>query len=561
MAVDSSIVLSRSRVSDVLVAYWPQLSMAIVLLLAGVIRFHGLTTDGLWLDEIAALEGWTPNPSSTIEAIVAGNVPESPLHIMLVQGWLGLVGSTTFLARSFSVLCGVASVYLLYATGRVLFDRRVGVLAALVLALSPLHIQYSREARFLALLFLCSTLSFYFFARLLSGDRSRTVWAGYVLSCVLLVCTHVTGVFVILAHNVLVVRWILPRGWPDRIPGRAWLTAQALIVVGSLPWLGTFVWHVRLGNTEPFSWFAPPTLGQFAQTLLVYAGRLATYPFAVHDPVSHTLSIVVLGCLVVLGAYSFITYTPENVREWHQNAPFTAEEPDDDRTIVTKRIVRSGDANADDTVVRTYLQREYVVLCWAFVPILAPYVISHVFVPVFHLEYAFVSLGGLALVAAHGVTRIDRRSLRWLLVTLLLVGLVASAGVYVGAETQEDWPGTAATVDASPDEPIFVTPGYTADALVAYTDRPPETVLDPPDAAVGDSQDPFVSPEETINETETALAETPGDGTQFWVVAPQAYEHEDEWITDLEAAAAEYEYYEHGEIDTYRFSLENNETE
>jgi hypothetical protein len=49
--------------------------------------------------------------------------------------------------RLFIVLCGIACVYLTYRVGLRLFNRRVGFIAALLLAVNPLHVQYSQIIR------------------------------------------------------------------------------------------------------------------------------------------------------------------------------------------------------------------------------------------------------------------------------------------------------------------------------------------------------------------------------------------------------------------------------
>lgn len=50
-------------------------------------------------------------------------------------------------ARLFIVLCGLACIALTYVIGKRLFDRRVGLTAALLLAIAPLHITYSQIIR------------------------------------------------------------------------------------------------------------------------------------------------------------------------------------------------------------------------------------------------------------------------------------------------------------------------------------------------------------------------------------------------------------------------------
>ncbi len=82
------------------------------------------------------------------------------LYLLAAPAWwlLGngnLLAQTSFvvdpgpyflLGRLLSVIMGTASVYLIYRMGRVAFGRPAGLLAALFLAVAPLHVAYSHMA-------------------------------------------------------------------------------------------------------------------------------------------------------------------------------------------------------------------------------------------------------------------------------------------------------------------------------------------------------------------------------------------------------------------------------
>ncbi|HYV66138.1 MAG TPA: glycosyltransferase family 39 protein [Myxococcales bacterium] len=79
-----------------------------------------------------------------------------PLHLTLLGGTLELWPDRLWAPRVFSVLCGLAAIWLLFRISLRLFGPAAAFVAALGLALSPLHIQASTtaasEAPFLALL-------------------------------------------------------------------------------------------------------------------------------------------------------------------------------------------------------------------------------------------------------------------------------------------------------------------------------------------------------------------------------------------------------------------------
>jgi len=86
----------------------------------------------------------------------AADIPP-PLSYLLLHAWIQLFGDDEPVVRSLSVLFGVLAVPLIYGVAWQLLRRRLaGLLAALLLAVSPLHIWYGQETRMYALLtFLC----------------------------------------------------------------------------------------------------------------------------------------------------------------------------------------------------------------------------------------------------------------------------------------------------------------------------------------------------------------------------------------------------------------------
>lgn len=118
------------------------------------------------------------------QAAALADVPELsdifPLfraHPMLFQlfisvGYLLGVGSVfgRFLAAGF----GIATVYLVYKLGSLLYGRKSGAIAALFMALMPYHVIVSRQALLDAPLALFSTLSMYCLARY--AHSGRAVW-------------------------------------------------------------------------------------------------------------------------------------------------------------------------------------------------------------------------------------------------------------------------------------------------------------------------------------------------------------------------------------------------
>lgn len=75
-----------------------------------------------------------------------------PLYFLLLKGWMALAGVSALAVRFFSVWFNVLLVSAPYALGRRWLDSHTGLLAGLLVAISPLYIVYSQEARVYAML-------------------------------------------------------------------------------------------------------------------------------------------------------------------------------------------------------------------------------------------------------------------------------------------------------------------------------------------------------------------------------------------------------------------------
>ena len=103
-----------------------------------------------------------------------GSESNPPLYYVLAWGWAKAFGTGEVGLRSLSALFGAATVPLAYCIGAELANRRAGLIAAALVAVSPMLIWYSQEARSYALLVFFCAASLLFFARALrTAQRPR----------------------------------------------------------------------------------------------------------------------------------------------------------------------------------------------------------------------------------------------------------------------------------------------------------------------------------------------------------------------------------------------------
>ncbi len=203
------------------------LILLFIVLLAGLLRVIGLDFQPLWWDEGYSLYASTMDISSMVARTAEDIHP--PLYYALLHLWIALVGSRAAAVRIFSVMSGVVAIPLLYLVGRRLFGSTVGILAALLMAVSPFHVYYSQEVRMYGLETVLGLLSVYLMLKA-TGAGGTWLLCAYVLVTSAAMYTHYYAafipifqtIFVLIAHRRAIARW---------------LVAQAALLVLYAPWL------------------------------------------------------------------------------------------------------------------------------------------------------------------------------------------------------------------------------------------------------------------------------------------------------------------------------------
>jgi mannosyltransferase len=186
--------------------WWPIVALTA---LAAVLRFSTLGQQSLWYDE-----AFTPvhvlhaGLGATLHAVVhTENTP--PLWYVLEWAISRVLGTGAVSLRLLSALAGVATVPVAWAIGRELSSRRAALACAALVAVNPLLVWYSQEARAYALFVLFASLAMLFFLRALreqdGGGRSSAELAGFAVSGSLALLTHYFAVFLL----VPMVLWLL----------------------------------------------------------------------------------------------------------------------------------------------------------------------------------------------------------------------------------------------------------------------------------------------------------------------------------------------------------------
>jgi mannosyltransferase len=157
------------------------------------VRLFRLDFQSLWLDEVLTVQNSSlPLSRIAFDPEVDRNFP--PLHSMLVHVFMGLLGRSEIALRLPSVLAGTISIPLIFGVARFWLGPAVGLLSAGLLAISPLHVWYSQEARPYALFIALALASVWFAQRLLRRPADFASQIGFVLSASATLYCHLLAI-------------------------------------------------------------------------------------------------------------------------------------------------------------------------------------------------------------------------------------------------------------------------------------------------------------------------------------------------------------------------------
>ncbi|HEY2571025.1 MAG TPA: glycosyltransferase family 39 protein [Solirubrobacteraceae bacterium] len=204
-------------------AWWP---LAALTLLAAILRLSTLGTQSFWYDEaFTPVHVLHPSLTATLRSIVhTENTP--PLWYLIAWADSRVLGTGEYALRLPSALAGIATVPVAWAIGRELTARRATAIAmAAFVAVNPLLLWYSQEARAYALFVLFAAVAMWCFLRALRVP-SRGRMAAFALSGSLALLSHYFAVFLLIP----MVLWLL---WAHADRLRALAPAiGALVLVG-----------------------------------------------------------------------------------------------------------------------------------------------------------------------------------------------------------------------------------------------------------------------------------------------------------------------------------------
>jgi mannosyltransferase len=251
--------------------HWDRLTPAIPLILMAIalaVRLYGLSDKPLWLDEIITQR----RANLAVPDLITNSLSHRhfPTYFLVVSAFdAPLIDE--WMLRLPSALFGAVSVFLVALIGTEVRSRWAGIVAASLMTLSPLEVQYSQEARPYALFSCLVLLALWGLVRIgqqtapevRSSNRSDGQlgpWLAFTIGTIGALNVLLLGAVWLITANLAAVA-IFQHAGPTRTDFiRKWALLQGIIVLTWVPGLIAMALAVGGDPLRGFRWIPPTTL-------------------------------------------------------------------------------------------------------------------------------------------------------------------------------------------------------------------------------------------------------------------------------------------------------------
>ena len=369
----------------------------LVLVLAAVLRLVRLD-QSLWLDEAINVLATTQNSFWDMVTRYSIGDFHPPGYFALLWIWTKVGGIGEVWARLPSVIFGILGVFGVYLLGKEMFGKRVALLSALFMALAPLHIYYSQEARMYSMTSFAATLSFYFFWRFLNrGNRGDLI--GYAISNILVLYSDY------MVYLIFPVQFIFLLVW-QRNALKEMIAPWIINFIVFIPWLTIFPKQLSSGTSaaSALPGWADVVGGASIKELMLIPIKTFFGRVSLENKTLYGIVIVVVSLFY----------------GW---------------------VVISG--------LRKIDKPSKLLISWIIIPVVLAFIISF-FIPILAYFRILFILPAFYLLLAKGVDTLRSRARPWRLAVagICLVNLISLGVYYTNPKFQrEDWKGAVSMVD------------------------------------------------------------------------------------------------------------------
>jgi mannosyltransferase len=234
--------------------YFP---IILVSLLGLLVRLYNITAISLWHDEAFSALLIKYSWGEMIHRI--GLDVHPPMYYFFLRLWSYVFGNSLLSLRGMSVFFGVATIVATYFLVKEIFtDKRLAIIASVLVAVNPFQIQYVTEARMYTMGAFFAVLGTYALVKALRNQNKyyaakRTVTRAnviiphliFALSCAIMMLTHYYLLFTVAALGLYAL-WFHIKDYTWHVSKYRWLIMSGIIIVASfIPWLSTFLFQYK----------------------------------------------------------------------------------------------------------------------------------------------------------------------------------------------------------------------------------------------------------------------------------------------------------------------------
>ncbi|MCE5231276.1 glycosyltransferase family 39 protein [bacterium] len=290
--------------------FWPWTCLIALVALGAALRLAALGQESLWSDEYFTIRTAGVPTLREVLHLVLTIEPHPPLYFFLMHGWIALFGSSDAMLRLPSALAGIAALPLMFLAMRWLIPGRpsAALVATFLLAISPMHVYYSQEARSYSMQIFFELMAIAALAWGL-GPSKRTSQRWMPLAALGVLMAFLFQYYsAFIWATVLLILWLARHQVRRRT-----LTASAFIMIlgGALPLAGALLRaHGHWGEDTPF---LPKSYGP---DLLYHVSRAQLIgpwysPFATEPSIWSWIDMVVIAAGLALALIAAAELWPD----------------------------------------------------------------------------------------------------------------------------------------------------------------------------------------------------------------------------------------------------------
>lgn len=403
----------------------------LIFLLGLFLRIYGIGSESFWLDEAYSEKISRLNLVDIVKTIIDEHENNPPFYYMLLHYWTAIFGNDEFSLRLLSALFGSMSILLIYSLGNLIVNKSVGLMAALILALSVFQVKYSQEARCYSLFLFLTLSSYYSFLKLMRISKLKYSII-YLLSGAIIIYTHYYGTLVLVSQNIYYFTKYLLSHRVGEISLKRWIVYQLIFLLIFIPELYL---TKEAGSLHEGYWIQKPNVKAIIGTFLRYSGSTKLFVLYTIFALAGTLSAVKFKDFAIISDYS----KPRNAKT--------------------------------NYLYLSKIEVIYILLILLFIMNVIPFLVSIFITPIYIVRYTIAGSMAFYLLVAIGIENTKNNIFKIFIIGLLALLSIYPLHRYYKFTDKHQWRDAVQYIEnnAEPGDNVMIYPSYEAISAEYYS--------------------------------------------------------------------------------------------